>query len=452
MSFFSVIPIKFGKQKLWRVGIVAVGVLGTVAVAQNFLHSNSLPEINLEEDTVLVRYYNLRIQVKANGVVQPIRKINISPREAGRIVELRVREGDRLQAGQIIARMDDQSLQAQASQYQAVLARSQSELAERLAGNRQEEIAKAAAEVVRYQAQLQEARSRLQLATSKLSRREFLANQGAISRESLDESRTEARNARDNLEQIQASLAIAQAEFARQQSGPRLEEIDRARAQVTESAAQLRFYQIQLENTLVRAPFAGVVTRRFTDAGDFVAPTTSASTSDGATSASIVELSSGLEVEAKLPEASIARIKPGQSVEIRSDSYPDQVFQGRVRLIAPRAVQENNITTFRVKVLLQTGGETLRSGMNVKLVFLGEPIKNALAVPLAAVITQRNGQKGVWVVNSQGEPRLQIVRLGAESGDQAQILEGLKVGDRILLNPPASQVIPGVDNTEGTGL
>jgi HlyD family secretion protein len=165
-----------------------------------------------------------------------------------------------------------------------------------------------------------------------------------------------------------------------------------------------------------------------------------------------VELSSGLEVEAKLPEASIARIKPGQSVEIRSDSYPDQVFQGRVRLIAPRAVQENNITTFRVKVLLQTGGETLRSGMNVKLVFLGEPIKNALAVPLAAVITQRNGQKGVWVVNSQGEPRLQIVRLGAESGDQAQILEGLKVGDRILLNPPASQVIPGVDNTEGTGL
>ncbi len=452
MSLFSVMRIKLGKLKPWRVGIVAVGVLGTVVVAQNFLRSNSLPEVNLEKDTVVVRYDNLRIQVNANGVVQPIRRINISPRDAGRIVELLVREGDRLQAGQVIARMDDQSLQAQVSQYQAVLARSQSELAERLAGNRQEEIAKAAAEVVRYQAQLQEARSRLQLAASKLSRREFLANQGAISRESLDESQTVARNARDNLEQIQASLAMAQAEFARQQSGSRLEEIDRARAQVTESAAQLRFYQIQLENTLVRAPFAGVVTRRFTDAGDFVAPTTSASTSDGATSASIVELSSGLEVEAKLPEASIARIKPGQSVEIRSDSYPDQVFQGRVRLIAPRAVQENNITTFRVKVLLQTGSETLRSGMNVKLVFLGEPIKNALAVPLAAVITQRDGQKALWVVNSQGEPRLQIVQLGAESGDQAQILEGLKVGDRILLNPPASQVIPGVDNTEGTGL
>lgn len=92
-----------------------------------------------------------------------------------------------------------------------------------------------------------------------------------------------------------------------------MEEIAQSRAQVSEAVSQLQVYETQLENTLVRTPFAGIITRRYTDVGDFVTPTTSASTSDGATSASIAELSSGLEVEAKVPEASIARIKLVQS-------------------------------------------------------------------------------------------------------------------------------------------
>ena len=79
--------------------------------------------INLEKDTVLVQSEDLQMQIKANGVVQPIRKINISPKEAGRIIELLVREGDRVQSGQTIARMDDEQLQAQVNQYRGVMAR-----------------------------------------------------------------------------------------------------------------------------------------------------------------------------------------------------------------------------------------------------------------------------------------------------------------------------------------
>lgn len=117
----------------------------------------------------------LSIQLKSNGVVEPVRKINTSSKDAGRIVALPVREGDRVQPGQVIARMDDEQLQAEVNQYRAILARSQAELAEKLSGNRPEEIAKANAEVLRYKAQVQEARSRLQLTTEKLSRRQFLA-------------------------------------------------------------------------------------------------------------------------------------------------------------------------------------------------------------------------------------------------------------------------------------
>ncbi len=449
------LSIKAGKSNPWKLGLAALGLVGTAAIAYTVIGPPEAPDINLERDTVPVQVQSLPVQIKANGLVQPLRKINISPKEAGSVAELLVREGDSVEAGQVIARMDNEQLQAQVNQYRQGLARAQAELVEKLTGNRPEDIAKAEAEVTRYEAQLQEAQSRSQLATAKLSRQQRLADQGAISRDALEEAETEARNASDTIRQAEAALRVARLELDQQRSGFRSEDIDQARAQVAEAAAQLQIYQIQLDNAFVRAPFGGIITRRFTDVGDFVAPTTSASASDGATSASIAELSSGLEVEAKLPEASIARIRPGQTVEVRSDSYPDQVFRGEVRLIAPRAVQENNITTFRVKVSLQTGLDLLKAGMNAKLAFIGDPVKNALVVPLAAVVTQPDGAQGVWRLTGAAppfEPQFQVVRLGSESGSQAQILEGLKAGDRIFLTPPAGQTIPGVDNTEGTGL
>ena len=444
--------IKISKFNFWKLGISAIGLVGTIAIAYIIFRPQPTPEINIETDTVLVKSQDLQLQIKVNGLVQSIRKINISPSTQGRIMELFVREGDRIQAGQAIARMDDEQLQAQVSQYEAILDRSQAQLAERLAGSRQEEVAKAEADVIRSEARVQEARSQLQLATEKLNRRQILQKEGAITREALNESQVDVRNAEDNLTQTQASLAISQQDLARQRSGFRAEEIAQTRAQVAEANAQLQSFQIQLNNTLVRAPFGGIITRRFTDVGDFVAPTTSASSSDGATSASIAELSSGLEVEAKVPEANIAGIKQGQSVEVRSDSYPDQVFKGQVQSIAPRAVKENSITSFRVKVKLETGLEQLKAGMNVKLAFIAEPIQNALVVPLSAVVTQKDGQRGIWLLDANREIRFQLIRLGSENGSQVQILEGLKAGDRILISPPANQIIPGVDNTQGTGM
>jgi HlyD family secretion protein len=444
--------MKARKLKPWLMGFSALGILGTAAIAYFTFSPRPTPRLDLANDTVVVQSNDLAVQIKANGVVQPVRKINLSPKESGRVVELFVWEGDRVRLGQAIARMDDEQIRAQVHQYRAAVTRTQADLAQKLAGNRHEDIAKAEAEVEKYRAQLTEARSRLQLASDRVKRKRFPVEQGAVSHDSLNESLTEERNAKDNLNQVQASLTAAQQELLKQRRGYRIEEIAQAKAQVAEATAQLRAYETQLANTLVQAPFPGIITRRFADVGDFVTPTTSASTSDGATSASIAELSSGLEVEAKVPEASIARINPGQIVEIRSDSYPDRSFKGRVRLIAPRAVQENNVTSFRVKVTLQSGLEKLKAGMNVKLAFRGEPVRNALVVPLAAIVTQKDSQKGVWLVGAENQVKFQSIRLGAESGDRAQVLAGVKRGDRVLLSPPANQVIPGVDNTEGTGL
>lgn len=437
---------KAKRPKPWLLGLVAAGLLGATTVY--FIVQGNTPKADITDQSVVVQSKDLTVQIKANGVVQAVRKINLSPKREGRIDHLYVDEGAFVKQSQLIARMDNEQFQQQVNQYKAILAKAQADLAQKRNGNRPEEIAKAKAEVTKNVAQVIEARSRLALFDARVKRKQFPTQQGAISYDSLDESLTEQRNARENLQSAEASLAVARQELALQLKGYRVEEIAASEAEVAQAAAQLRSYQTQLEDTQIRAPFAGTITRKFASEGDFVTPTTSASSSDGATSASIAELSQGLEVEAKIPEASIARIKPGQQVEIRSDAYYDKSFKGRVRLVAPRAIQdsqENKVTSFRVKVLLQTGQDLLKSGMNVKLSFLGDKIPNALVVPLAAIVTQKDGQTGVWIQNEK-QAKLRPVTVGSVSGDQIQILNGVAKGERILLSPPQDQIIPGIDN------
>ena len=437
----------FGKVKKptsWLLGLVAAGLLGTATTAYLVVRGVT-PKADITNLTVEVASKNLAVQIKANGVVQAVRKINLSPKDAGRITQLYVDEGDRVEQGELAARMDSEQFQAQVNQYKAALAKAQADLAQKRAGNRPQEVAKASAEVDKNEAQVAEAQSRLELANERVKRKRFATEQGALSRNELDEALTEQRNARDNLEQAKASLAVARQELALQRQGYRSEEVAQSEADVAQAKAQLQYYETQVGNTLIRAPFAGTITQRFAQEGDFVTPTTSASSSDGATSASIAELSSGLEVDAKVPEASIARIKPGQFVEIRSDAYPDDTFKGRVRLIAPRAVKEDNVTSFPVKVVLQTGQDKLKSGMNIKLTFLGDEIHNAMVVPLAAIVTKRDGQTGVLVPDEKNQAKFRPVTVGSTSGAQVQILEGVSLGERILISPPTDQVIPGVD-------
>ena len=435
---------KIKKPTSWLIGLVAAGLLGIATKA--YLEFRSTPsKSDITSLIVEVKSQKIEIQIKANGIVQSVQKINLSPKEAGRIAKLYVDEGDRVEQGQLVAQMEDEQFQAQVNQYQAALAKVDADLALKKAGTRPEEIAEAKARVAAAEANIAEIQAKLNHAGEELKRNQFLAEQGAISRNALGQFFSQELSVRANLEAAVARLTEQKESLEKLRNGTRTEEIAQAEANVAQAKAQLQYYETQLKNTSIRAPFAGTITRRFAQEGDFVTPTTSASSSDGATSASIVELSRGLEVEAKVPEASIAQIKPGQSVEIRADAYADDIFKGYVRLIAPRAVQENNVTSFRVKVALKTGQDKLRPAMNVKLAFLSDPIANALVVPLAAIVTKKDGQTGVLVPDRNNQAAFRPVTVGLISGDQIQVLEGVSLGEQILLSPPKDQVIPGVD-------
>ena len=456
----------------WLIGLMAGSALVVGTVTAYTLVNQGRKE-DITQLTVPVAAQNVTLRITASGKVVPVKSVNISPKNPGVLSQLYVEQGDRIRQGQILARMDSASIEAQRSQYRANLAQSQAQLAEAVAGSRPQEIAQARARLAQSQAQLAAARagnrpqevaqsqSQVDAAQAKVNynsgqvkRYQYLYKQGAEKKQLLDQVISEDKSARANLEeakkrfslvesgtrteeidQRQAAVNEARAALVLLEDGTRSEEIVQRQAAVAAAEAQLKGVQVQLEDTIIRAPLSGIVTQKYAEPGAFVTPTTSASSSASATSSSIVAVARGLEILAQVPEADLGRIKQGQQLEIVADAYPDQVFKGHVRLIAPEAVVEQGVTSFQVRVALDTGTDKLRSGLNVDLTFLGDRVNNALVLPTVSIVTEK-GKTGVLVPDANNKPQFREVTVGAQIQDQTQIVGGVKEGDRIFVNPP----------------
>lgn len=462
---------KVKQPRPWLIGLVAVGIVGVSGVTHFALEAKK-PKIDLNKLTVPVQAENLTLRITdISGTVVPIQNVNLSPKTSGRLAKLFVEQGDRIQEGQQIALMENADLQARLAQAQANLNKAQATLAEAQAGSRPEEINQAKARLLQAQARLDAARggnpqeieqvrsqieaaqSRLALAKLRADRYRNLASQGAVSLDRRDEALTEERNAQANLQEAQRRLeqqqntkrpeidqleaAVAESRFNLEQlqNGKRPQEISQLKAAVDAAKAEVMSVQVQLQDTIIRAPFSGIVTQKYATEGAFVTPTTSASSTASATSTSIVALAKGLEILAKVPEVDVGQIKPGQPVEVVADAFPEKVFKGRVQRVAPEAVVEQNVTSFEVRVALLTGQDELRSGMNVKLTFLGEKVNNALVIPTVAIVTQE-GKTGVLLPDAQNKPQFKPVTIGTSIQNQTQILEGLSPGQRVFIDLP----------------
>ncbi|MDB9454387.1 efflux RND transporter periplasmic adaptor subunit [Dolichospermum circinale CS-534/05] len=480
MIFYIEIPLIGKKVKYpfrWLIGLIASGALivGTTATIKTIQQGNKPPDIT--KLTVPVAARDITVRITASGKIQPIQSVNISPKSSGLLADLNVEQGDKVKKGQIIARMDNSEIKMRIIQYKANLEQAKAQLAESLAGSRPEEIAQGKARVAQAQAQLaiiregnrlqeieqaqaqvDSAKAAVELTESRLKRYQDLAKNGAISQDSLEQYISENRKAKANLEEakkrlsllkignrnqdIQKQQAIVNQEkeaLRKLENGNRPEEIARLKAAVASAEAQLKQQQVQLEDTIIRAPFAGIITQRYATVGGFVSPAVSASSSASATSTSIVALAKGLEVLANVPEVDISQIKQGQKVEITVDAYPDEIFHGQVRLIAPEAVVEQNVTSFQVRVTVNKGSEKLRSGMNVsEVTFVGNNIQNALLIPQELIVT-RKGKTGVWLLGEKNQPEFNLVRIGANIDNEVQVLDGLKAGDRIFIDLPKTK-------------
>ena len=258
----------------------------------------------------------------------------------------------------------------------------------------------------------------------------------------------------DREEELQANVRSAEAELRRsasersrneplfRQGAISLNDLNRFRAdeevkQMALAAARQRLDQRLVEQgeLLVRAPFSGVISQRYADPGAFVTPTTTASATAGATSSSIVELSQGLEVLAKVPESDLGRLRPGMAASVRVDAFPDRRFAARIRQIAPRAVKTNNVTSFEVKLALVDPAPELRIGMTADIDFQTGRLEARTLVPTVAVVTEE-GRPGVLLVGKDLQPRFQPVELGVSSGRDSQVIAGLQPGTRVFIDLP----------------
>ena len=258
----------------------------------------------------------------------------------------------------------------------------------------------------------------------------------------------------DREEELQANVRSAEAELRRsasersrneplfRQGAISLNDLNRFRAdeevkQMALAAVRQRLDQRLVEQVelLVRAPFSGVISQRYADPGAFVTPTTTASATAGATSSSIVELSQGLEVLAKVPESDLGRLRPGMAASVRVDAFPDRRFAARIRQIAPRAVKTNNVTSFEVKLALVDPAPELRIGMTADIDFQTGRLEARTLVPTVAVVTEE-GRPGVLLVGKDLQPRFQPVELGVSSGRDSQVIAGLQPGTRVFIDLP----------------
>jgi HlyD family secretion protein len=363
------------------------------------------------------------------------------------------------------------------AQAKAQLTSAQANLDRLLAGNRPQDIAQAQAQVASAQANLQQAELTY-------NQNQQLYKDGAISLRELDSSRSSYESAKAQLEKEKQALnlqqvgarpediaqaraqveqakqalnlqqagareediaqARAQVEQAKQalnlqQAGSRPEDIAQARAQLISAQGALLSAQTQIDDTVIRAPFSGMVTIKYADPGAFVTPTTSSSSVSSATSSSILALASTNEIVAKVAETSISKIKVGQSVTIKADAYPGKSFQGKVSQVASQSTVEQNVTNFQVHISLDDPDNLLQVGMNVSVKFNVGNL-NALMVPTIAIVRQQQGT-GVYVAGKgeNGRPKFKIITTGVTVEDKTVVSTGLEEGDEVLISFPKGE-------------
>jgi RND family efflux transporter MFP subunit len=267
------------------------------------------------------------------------------------------------------------------------------------------------------QAALTAAEAEARLAGATLERYERLARNDNITRAVLDEART-------RLEAAQAQVQAARRRYAAILDGLRAEYAGlwAAQARIAEARAAVALAQKAVEDTTVRAPFAGYVAERFANVGEYVTP-----------EKPLMELVvlERLKLELQVPAGEAGRVRRGQAVEATTDAYPDWVIRGEVTTIRP--LVEADARRLRVEVIVSNGEQRLRPGMFVTARLLLPERTPWVMAPRAAVRWHPGlGAQVVYVVEGN-RARLRVVQVGEGIGEEVEIRSGLEAGESVVV-------------------
>ena len=300
----------------------------------------------------------------ASGYVVPQRRATLSAQILGRVVYLNAEEGQRVKAGDVVARLDD-------SNYAAVLKQA-------LAQQRQAKVA-------------------LEDAAPIYARYQRLQGQNAISIDAFENQRAA---------------------------------YDAARAQVAVTDAAVEMARTNQAFTVVRSPFAGVVTQKLAQIGDVLAPTAAGGGDTKTGIATIVDMTS-LEVEVDVSENYIDRVHPGQGATVTLNAYPEWQIPASVITVIPTADQAKG--TVKVRIAIKTQDARVLPQMGARVTFLtgDQPTATTpvITLPLAAV--SGSGPSGTVFLVQGDSVQARPVKLGLRTADSVTVLSGISAGDRI---------------------
>ena len=341
----------------------------------------------------------------ASGYVVARREAVVSSKIQGRLSELRVEEGSRIREGEVLARLESADFQAQVERARAQLQQSTAQLGS------------AEAQIRRSEVDLAESERQLRVA-------EKLTADALLPTDQLDAARSRVKVADAMLGQARADR-------------------DRAAAARQQAQADLAVSEAQLQNTVIRAPFAGTVVRKMAEVGESVAPIppgVNISTASGAIVA-LADLAT-LEMEADVNEAHVAKLVEGQPAEVTVEAFPDRRYHAVLRQIIPTA--DRTKATVLVKVTILDKDKDLKPEMSAKVTFLepartaeasdAAPAKPTILVPQSAVV-HRDGGTGVFEIVEK-RARLRPISTTGTRRDLVIVSEGLAGSETLVAHPP----------------
>lgn len=339
-----------------------------------------------------VRRGNLVETASASGKIEPEVQVEVKSRVSGQVIEVLVKEGDQVQAGQLLVRLDPVDAQRQLEAAKVARSRARADV----------EAAQATLAVSELETQNSEVTSRVAQQSADLG----LGSSDAA-RSAQHASRVAASN---------VSLRRAQ--------------VSAARGQLAAAELDVQDAELRLKETSIYAPIAGTILAVAVEKGTLVS---SALTNvSGGTSVMTLADLSDLRIIASVDEASISRIERGQHVDISVDTYGDRVFKGVVERVSPLGVDTSSVITFDVEIaVVDESANLLRSGMSADIEIVTAEQKEVLLVPLLAV---QSAGKRRFVKLASGEERSIVT--GATDGSQMVVTEGLSDGDQVVAAAP----------------
>lgn len=376
---------------------LAIGAIVAVAIAlvAGLVVSYGRAGATAPRETVRAERGALIEVASVAGTIEPHAQVDVHSRSAGEVIEVAVEEGQSVEAGALLFRLDPidaeralRTAQSDVLRFQAALAQANAEIAVARAG------ASDAAETAR------------------------VGERGVELGLTAPETARQSTHARD--------VATTQVTLRRAQAAS-------ARAQLAAAELAVEEARRNLARTEIRAPFAGTVLSVGVELGSIVSSPMS-NVSGGTTLVTLADLGD-LRVIGQLDEAQIGRVEVGQDVTFRVDAHPDRAFAGRVQRVSPLGVIDTNVVVFDVEIVV-TDPEValLRSGMSADVEIVTARHEDALLVPLTA-IRSRGATRAVELAD--GTRR--TIRTGPTDGERIVVLEGLAEGDAIVADGRSTQ-------------